>query len=63
MTGRIKSYNARQGYGFIVADGQDYRFKTNNVEMRLPPCEGMKVTFDPYKSEKGMRAANVRDDG
>jgi len=61
MTGIIKSYSAKNGYGFIVSDGKDYRFKTQSIEMRLPPTAGMLVSFIPFKSEKGYRAMNVRN--
>lgn len=58
MTGIVKSYSIKHGYGFITSEGRDYRFKS--FEMRLPPLKGEKVSFVPYETEKGLRATKVR---
>jgi len=60
MTGRIKSYNTSTRYGFITADGVDYRFHRNDWGLRLPPVKGMKVQFLQVETEKGMRAEQIR---
>ena len=62
MTGEVKSYNRNKGYGFISAGGKDYRFKAQSWGLRIPPCIGIDVAFDPYETEKGLRAARIRND-
>lgn len=56
MTGRVKSYNPKTGWGFIESDGNDYLFSTRY-------SEGEKVEFDPQKTSKGLRATNIRKTG
>lgn len=60
MRGRIKSYSARNGYGFITADGQDFFLLHKEWEYRLPPTPGMMVDFVPKQTDKGLRATSVR---
>lgn len=60
MTGKVKSYNPSTRYGFITADGVDYRFHHNEWGMRLPPMKGIGVEFAPYETEKGLRATEIR---
>ena len=60
MTGEVKSYNTRKGYGFVVADGQDYFISHREWQYRLPPAPGLKVEFVPIKTDKGLRATKIR---
>lgn len=60
MTGEVKSYAPRH-YGFITADGEDYRFSHKDWMLRLPPTPGYRVEFDAYETEKGLRATNIRN--
>lgn len=60
MTGEVKSYSSKHGYGFITKDGKDYRFKAQDWELRFAPVEGIRVEFDPVTTDKGFRARNVR---
>ena len=61
MTGKVKSFSSKNGYGFITTDGIDYRFRAKQWELSSPPIEGMTVMFDPVKTDKGMRAVNIQD--
>lgn len=60
MTGKVKSYNASTRYGFITANGEDYRFHRNDWNIRLAPVKGLRVDFTSIAGEKGKRAENVR---
>lgn len=62
MKGRVKSYNNSTRYGFITSAGVDYRFHHQDWGLRLPPVEGTQITFEPVRTEKGMRAENIRLD-
>lgn len=59
MHGKVKSYNPSTRYGFITIDGVDYRFHHNDWGLRLPPVEGMEVSFEPELTGKGLRAINI----
>jgi len=60
MTGEVKSYSVRNGYGFIVADGQDYFISHKEWEYRLPPTPGLRVEFVPKQTDKGLRAFAIK---
>ena len=60
MNGEVKSYSPQHGYGFITKDGVDFFFHAHDWTLRIPPCEGLRVQFDPQESDKGMKASNVR---
>lgn len=60
MTGEVKSYSSKNGYGFITKDGKDYRFKAQDWELRFAPVQGIRIEFDPVLTEKGLRARNIR---
>lgn len=60
MIGEVKSYSIRNGYGFVVADGQDYFISHKEWLYRLPPTPGLKVEFVPKRTDKGMRATAVK---
>ena len=60
MKGEVRSYNAKNGYGFITQDNKDYRFKTKDWGLRLGPVPGMRVEFDSFATDKGLRATNIR---
>lgn len=63
MTGRVKSYNPQKGYGFVTSDGQDYFIHAKDWEYRLPPTEGLKISFVPRQTDKGLRATQIRRKG
>ena len=60
MTGEVKSYSVKHGYGFITKDGKDYRFKAQDWTLRYAPVQGITVEFDPVSTDKGYRARNIR---
>ena len=62
MKGRVKSYNNSTRYGFITSADVDYRFHLQDWGLRLPPVEGTQITFDAVRTEKGLRAENIRLD-
>ncbi len=63
MKGTVKKFDKEKGYGFITGeDGQDYFFHYSQlVRDGFKTAEiGQKVEFDEAKTEKGLRANNVR---
>ncbi len=62
MTGTVKWFNAKKGFGFISSDeGNDVfvHFSALNMEGFKVLDEGDKVEFDVVDGEKGPQAANV----
>ena len=64
VKGRVKLWNVRRGWGFIVAeDGVQYfahhsGIKTNQSYKLL--VDNQTVEFDPVNTEKGPKAINIR---
>lgn len=62
MTGIVKWFNAKKGFGFISSDeGNDVfvHFSALNMEGFKVLDEGDKVEFEVVDGEKGPQAANV----
>ncbi len=62
MTGTVKWFNAKKGFGFISTDeGNDVfvHFSALNMEGFKVLDEGDKVEFEVIDGEKGPQAANV----
>ena len=62
MTGTVKWFNAKKGFGFISTDeGNDVfvHFSALNMEGFKVLDEGDKVEFEVVDGEKGPQAANV----
>jgi CspA family cold shock protein len=63
MTGIIKKITADRGFGFITSDeGLDYFFHQSELRGGLVFAqlkEGLRVSFQPARGEKGLRAADV----
>jgi len=62
MTGTVKWFNAKKGFGFISSDeGNDVfvHFSALNMEGFKVLDEGDKVEFEVVDGEKGPQAANV----
>ena len=65
MTGTIKWFDAKKGFGFITAeDGHDYFVHHNDMtggkSTRDDMAEGQPVEFEVKPCEKGLRAVEVR---
>ena len=61
MTGEVKSHSKQHGYGFLTDDnGEMYFFHNTEWYLPIPPVKGLRVEFEPYETEKGMRAEKVR---
>jgi len=62
-TGKIKKLVRDRGFGFISdTDGREVFFHQNSlVEVKFDALnEEQSVTYDVEKSDKGLRAVNVR---
>ncbi len=62
-TGKIKKLVRDRGFGFISdTDGREVFFHQNSlVEAKFDALnEGQSVSYDIEKSDKGLRAVNVR---
>ena len=60
--GKVKWYDKKKGYGFILSDDNDDVFVhyTNFSNLSLRSLnDGEEVTFDIVPGEKGLRAQNV----
>lgn len=62
MSGKVKWFNAKRGYGFITGeDGADYYVHYSDIQGEgfRTLGGGQEVTFDTVTEEKGARAVNV----
>lgn len=63
MTGKVKMFDAKKGYGFIKAeDGNDVFFHYTSIIMDgfKTANPGDEVEFDVASTAKGLRASNVK---
>ncbi len=60
MVGVVKWFKARQHFGFIIADGQEYFVHDEDMDPWVRLEEGQVVEFTPRQGPKGLRAHNVR---
>lgn len=62
MTGKIKVYNKRRGYGIIQAEKNDYFFRWNDIisDTHKECRSGEKVQFVPLIHARGLRAIEVQ---
>ena len=64
MLGTVKFFNSVKGWGFITDNEkfEDYFFHHSSIVMDgyKSLADGQKVSFDPEKDEKGLRAKNIR---
>ena len=60
IEGVVKSHSKKHGYGFLVADdGEMFFFHNTQWGVAIPPVQGLRVEFEPYQSDKGMRALDI----
>lgn len=61
MTGIIKSYSGKRGYGFIRTENKDYFFMhTDFITKPNGYCKvGNKVDFFPISGSKGLHATQI----
>ena len=62
MLGKVKWFNEKKGFGFIVANNKDYfvYFKQIMGTGFKTLAENAIVDFDPAMGVKGMEAHNVK---
>ena len=60
MTGIVKSYSRKHGYGFIEAGGEDVFFHVADWDLPESPRPGIRVRADIKVTKKGVRAINIR---
>ncbi|WP_156290959.1 cold shock domain-containing protein [Oceanobacillus salinisoli] len=62
MKGRVKMYNSKKGFGFII--GEDFKerfFHISNVEVVDKLSRDAAVEFKPSKNSKGLEATEIKD--
>ncbi|KTC74524.1 stress protein, member of the CspA-family [Legionella birminghamensis] len=61
IKGTVKWFNAKKGYGFIIANNEDYfvHFREIQCSGFRTLLEGSEVTFIAQESDKGPQALNV----
>lgn len=63
LTGKVKWFNSKKGFGFITGDnGKDYFLHYSNIEMEGYKSlnEGDKIEFKVEATDKGEKAINVK---
>ena len=68
MLGKIKWFDQRRGYGFIIGDDDNLEYffhysaiiSSDDYKVLL---QDQKISFDVDESEKGLKAKNVRKMG
>lgn len=59
MTGKIKWYDKKKGFGFIIMGADDIFFHHSAIVGDYDPLENDKVEFSVTQGKKGQQASNV----
>ncbi len=62
MTGTVKWFNEKKGFGFILGeDGKDYFLHFSNIEKQgfKTVLEGERVSFEVENSDRGPQATKI----
>lgn len=62
MTGKVKWFNSKKGYGFIINEnGEDVfvHYSGINMEGYKILADGVNVTYELVETERGVAATNV----
>ena len=61
MNGKVKWYNFKKGYGFILGnDEKEYFVHFSGIENEETIKENDNVSFEPTTTEKGIQAQKVQ---
>ncbi len=60
MEGIVKWFDRKKGFGFIKCEGKNYFFHISMLEANSKIEEGDKVSFEPKKDPRGIKAIKVR---
>ena len=61
VTGKIKWFDAKKGYGFITqAEGPDVFLHASALRFGFKPAQGDAVEFEIEQGQRGPKAAHVR---
>ena len=60
MTGKVKHYSAKQGYGFIGSEYGDIFFHHSDLENRNCLKAGYQVNFNLIVTSQGLQARQVK---
>ena len=59
--GTVKFFNVQKEFGFINGDdGKSYFVHVSQVEEGTQLAEGDRVSFNPVKGDRGLKAENVK---
>ena len=60
MTGKVKHYSAKQGYGFIGSEYGDIFFHHSDLESRNCLKAGYQVSFNLLTTSRGLIAKEIQ---
>lgn len=60
MTGKVKHYSAKQGYGFIGSEFGDIFFHRSDLQSRNLVKAGYQVSFNLLVTGRGLQAKEIQ---
>lgn len=62
QNGEIQQYNYERGFGFIISQDAKYFFHISSLNKKEQEMisEGVKVSFEPFESDRGLSAQKVK---